>query len=284
MSADTRSGRLYIVATPIGNLADITLRALRVLEEVDVVAAEDTRTTRKLLAHHGIRTQLVSYHAHNEAVRTQELLGRIRDGASVAVVSEAGTPSISDPGYRLIREAIAEGVHVEPVPGASAILAALVVSGLPTESFVFEGFLPRRTGERKRRLAALAADRRTLVFFEAPHRLDAAVSDMLETLGDREVALCRELTKMHEEIRRSTLSDLTASLKRQPVKGEIVLVVAGAPEGATPDLDPAAEEVLERVRGGQSAREATSEVATERGVPRRALYDRVLAKKSERQG
>jgi 16S rRNA (cytidine1402-2'-O)-methyltransferase len=280
VSSNKAAGRLYVVATPIGNLADITLRALRVLADVDVIAAEDTRTTRKLLAHHGIRTPLVSYHAHNEAVRTQELLGRLRGGESVAVVSEAGTPSISDPGFRLVHEAIAASVNVEPVPGASAILAALVVSGLPTESFVFEGFLPRRSGERKRRLASLATERRTLVFFEAPHRLDASVSDMIEALGDRRVALCRELTKMHEEVRRSDLSELVASLKRRPVKGEIVLVVEGAGE-AEPDLGPATDEVLERIRGGQSAREATREVATERGVPRRPLYDRVLRKKDE---
>ncbi len=171
-------GRLFVVATPIGNLADITLRALRVLEEVDVVAAEDTRTTRKLLSHHGIGTTLVSYHEHNEAVRTPELLDRIQRGESVALVSEAGTPSISDPGYRLITAAIAGGVHVEPVPGPSALLAAVVVSGLPSDAFVFEGFLPRRAGERRRRLEELAAERRTLVFFEAPHRLDKTLADM----------------------------------------------------------------------------------------------------------
>lgn len=272
-------GRLYVVATPIGNLADITLRALRVLEEVDVIAAEDTRTTRKLLAHHGVRTPLVSYHEHNEAIRTPELLERMRQGASVALVSEAGTPSISDPGYRLVREAIAAQMAVEPVPGPSAILAALVVSGLPTDAFIFEGFLPRRASERRRRLEALASEPRTLVFFEAPHRIDAAVADMADVLGDRSVALCRELTKMHEEVRRSSLSELAASLKREPVKGELVLVVEGAGEAAEPDLETAVDEVLERTREGDSVREATRAVATARGVPRRALYDRVLQQK-----
>ena len=204
-------GRLYVVATPIGNLADITLRALRVLGEVDVIAAEDTRTTRKLLAHHGIRTPLVSYHDHNEAVRTPELLARMEQGERVALVSEAGTPSISDPGYRLVSESIRADIAVEPVPGASALLAAVVVSGLPADAFVFEGFLPRRRAERRRRLSSLAAEPRTLVFFEAPHRLDHSLTDLLEVLGDRQVALCRELTKLYEEVIRGSLSELITS-------------------------------------------------------------------------
>lgn len=269
------SARLFVVATPIGNLADITLRALRVLGEVDVIAAEDTRTTRKLLAHHGIRTPLVSYHEHNEAIRTPELLERISGGASVALVSEAGTPSISDPGYRLVKEAVAAGMPVEAIPGPSALLAAVVVSGLPSDAFVFEGFLPRRQNERRRRLQGLAAEPRTLVFFEAPHRLDRCLTDLQEILGERQAALCRELTKVHEEVRRGRLGELVASLQRRPVKGEIVLVVEGA-TAAVPDLEAAVEEALERVNGGQSTREATRAVAEERGVARRALYDRVL--------
>ena len=275
-----RAGRLFVVATPIGNLSDITLRALRVLTDADVIAAEDTRTTRKLLTQHGIRTPLVAYHEHNETVRTPELLARLNAGESVALVSESGTPSISDPGYRLVHEAVEAGVTVEPVPGPSAILAALVVSGLPTDAFVFEGFLPRRQGERRRRLEALASDRRTVVVFEAPHRLDATVADMLEVLGDRRVALCRELTKMHEEVRRSSLSELAASLRRRPVKGELVLVIEGG-DKAAPDIDGAVAEVLERTHNGESMREATRSVAVERGVPRRALYDRVLASRDE---
>ncbi len=272
------SGRLYVVATPIGNLADITLRALRILGEVDVVAAEDTRTTRKLLTHHGISTPLVSYHEHNENVRTPELLDRMRGGESVAVVSEAGTPSISDPGFRLVREAIEAKIPVEPIPGASAVLAAVVVSGLPSDAFVFEGFLPRRSGERRRRLEDLKDERRTLVFFEAPHRLDRSLADMADVLGDREVALCRELTKLHEEVRRSSLSKLAAAIQRTPVKGEIVIVVSGASE-TEGDMDAAIEEVLARTAGGESVREATRSVAEERGVSRRTLYDAVLAKR-----
>jgi 16S rRNA (cytidine1402-2'-O)-methyltransferase len=273
------AGRVYVVATPIGNLADITLRALRVLGDVDVIAAEDTRTTRKLLAHHGIRTPLVSYHEHNEAVRTPELLGRLQRGETVALVSEAGTPSISDPGYRLVEGCIASGITVEPIPGPSAVLAAVVVSGLASDAFVFDGFLPRRASERRRRLAELASERRTLVFFEAPHRLDASLQDMLEILGDRRAALCRELTKLHEEVRRESLADLAASVRRIPVKGELVLVVEGA-AGAEPDVDAALDEALARITSGDSVREATRAVAEERGVPRRALYDRVLAQRA----
>lgn len=269
------AGRLFVVATPIGNMADITLRAVRVLGDVDLVAAEDTRTTRKLLSHHGIKTPLISYHDHNEALRTPELLHRIENGQSIAIVSEAGTPSISDPGYRLIREAISAGISVEPVPGPSALLAAVVVSGLPSDAFVFEGFLPRRAGERRRRLDELAAERRTLVFFEAPHRLDKTLADMLEVLGDRQVALCRELTKIHEEVRRGLLSELVSELQRRPVKGELVLVVEGAMEVAG-DMDAAVTETVELVASGQSVREATRAVAEQRGVARRALYDRVL--------
>ena len=276
------AGRLYVVATPIGNMADITLRAVRVMGEVDVVAAEDTRTARKLLTHHGVRTRLVSYHAHNEQQRTPELLARMQSGDSVAIVSEAGTPSISDPGYRLVQAAIDAGIDVEPIPGPSALLAALVVSGLPTDAFVFDGFLPRRGAERRRRLEALRDEPRTLVFFEAPHRLDACIGDVLDVLGDRPAALCRELTKMHEEVRRGSLSEIVAGIGRDPVRGEIVLVVSGLQDAATPDIDGAVDEVLSRTTTGESMREATRVVAAERGVPRRALYDRVLVRRREK--
>ncbi|MEX2394292.1 MAG: 16S rRNA (cytidine(1402)-2'-O)-methyltransferase [Actinomycetota bacterium] len=274
------SGRLFVVATPIGNLADITLRAIRVLSDVDVIAAEDTRTTKKLLAQHAISTPLVSYHEHNETVRTPELLQRLEAGESVAVVSEAGTPSISDPGYKLVDAAIAAGIAVEPVPGPSAVLAALVVSGLPSDAFAFDGFLPRRAGERRRRLEELRSERRTLIVFEAPHRVDSCLVDMLDVLGDRRAALCRELTKLHEEVRRGTLSELVTSLQRTPARGEIVIVVEGAKDEPG-DIDAAVAEVLEIVGGGGSVREATRTVAEQRGVPRRALYDRVLEERRE---
>lgn len=273
--------RLYVVATPIGNLADITFRAVRVLGEVDVVAAEDTRTTRKLLTHHGVRTPLVSYHRDNEAMRTGELLKRLEAGESVALVSEAGTPSISDPGYKLIMAAIHSGIPVEAVPGPSALIAALVVSGLPSDAFVFEGFLPRRAAERRKKLADLADEPRTLVFFEAPHRLDASLHDMIEVLGDRPAALCRELTKLHEEVRRGSLQDMQASIVREPVKGEIVLVVSGRTlKGwSGPEIDDAAGEVDALTHEGYSVRDAVDAIASRHGISRRALYDRVLERR-----
>lgn len=275
------SARLYIVATPIGNLADITLRAVRILSDVEVIAAEDTRTAKRLLTHHGVSTPLVSYYEHNAEVRVPELIARLADGESVALISEAGTPSISDPGYRLVGAAIEAGIIVEPIPGASALLAALVVSGLPTDAFVFEGFLPRKAGERKRHLEAMASEHRTLVFFEAPHRVDACLSALLEVLGDRQIALCRELTKMHEEVRRGSISEVVAAVRKHPVKGEIVLVVAGATP-VEPDFEAAVQQAVDRVAGGASVRDAATEVATEFSVSRRALYDRVIAARAEK--
>jgi 16S rRNA (cytidine1402-2'-O)-methyltransferase len=273
------SGRLLVVSTPIGNLADITLRALRVLGEADVVAAEDTRSARKLLTHHGIRTPLVSYHRDNERARTPELLARLRDGQQVALVSEAGTPSISDPGERLVRAAIDAGVPVEQIPGPSALIAALVVSGVGAGSFVFDGFLPRRATERRRRLESMRAEVRTLVFFEAPHRLDACLSDLLDVLGDRRAAICRELTKLHEETRRGTLSEIIASLATSPAKGEIVLVVEGSTQSSSGDLNSAADEVERLVGEGMSLRDASADVASVHALAKRALYDRVLERR-----
>lgn len=274
------AGRLLVVATPIGNLADLTIRALKVLQDADVVAAEDTRATRKLLTHHGVRTTLVSYHRDNERLRTPELLERLRRGERVALVSEAGTPSISDPGHILIRAAIDADIPVESIPGPSALISALVISGLSTAAFVFDGFLPRKSGERRRRLETLRAETRTLVFFEAPHRLDACLADLLDVVGDRQIALCRELTKMHEEIVRGTIGEIVDRVRRQPVKGEIVLVVGGA-EQVAGDVNVAAAIVLERVASGDTVRSATDAVAVERSVPRRALYDRVLEMRKE---
>jgi 16S rRNA (cytidine1402-2'-O)-methyltransferase len=207
------TGRLYVVATPIGNLADITLRALRVLGEVDVIAAEDTRTTRKLLAHHGIRTPLVSYHEHNESLRTPELLGRLQAGESVALVSEAGTPLISDPGYRLVQLAIAQGITVVPIPGPAAVVAAITVAGLPTDRFVFEGFLPKKPGKRRKRLENLQGEPRTLIFYESPRRV-------YDVLGDMQA--------LFEEILRGRITEVRAQLEERPPRGEVTLVVEGA--------------------------------------------------------
>lgn len=219
------SGLLYIVATPIGNLEDITLRALRVLKEVDLIAAEDTRHTRYLLNHYGIRTALTSYHEHNERAKAQTLVERIKSGVKLALVSDAGTPAISDPGFRLVVEAIHAGVQVVPLPGACAMATVLSASGLPTDRFVFEGFLPAKRNDRLARLLALREETRTLIFHEAPHRLGECLADMRELLGDREMVLAREVSKLHEEFIRGRASDLIRRLANQKMRGEMTLVV-----------------------------------------------------------
>lgn len=221
------AGILYIVPTPIGNLEDITLRALRVLKEVELIAAEDTRHTQHLLAHFGIQTALTSYHDHNERAKARTLVERLKSGASIALVSDAGTPAISDPGYRIVVEAIAAGIKIIPLPGASALTAALCASGLPTDRFLFEGFLPAKTQERRSKLQSLRGESATLVFYEGPHRLVEALGDMLKILGDREIAVAREVTKLHEEFRRGRLSEVIAALGAHEIKGEIVIVVKG---------------------------------------------------------
>ena len=270
------TGRLWVCATPIGNLEDVTLRLLRVLGEADVVAAEDTRRTAKLLAAHGLHARMVSYHDADEPARTQELLGRLERGDHVALVTDAGTPAVSDPGYHLITGALAAGVAVEVVPGPSAVLAALVASGLPTARFAFEGFLPRRPGDRRRRLEALASDDRTLVFFEAPSRLAGTLEAMAAVLGPRRAALARELTKLHEEVRRATLAELLAGLDpEEPLKGEIALVVEGASpaEGVLADAIARARDL---VAAGTPKSGAAAQAAAQHGVPRRAVYEGLL--------
>lgn len=230
-----RQGRgvLYLVATPIGNLEDVTLRALRVLREVDLIAAEDTRHVRKLLERYGIRQQVVSYHEHNEQARTPQLLAALRSGRSVALVSDAGTPVLSDPGYRLVRACVEASVPVVPVPGPSAVTAALVASGLPADRFLFLGFPPRRRTARRRFLEEVKDQRATLVLFESPRRLADCLQDLVEVLGDRRVAVCRELTKVHEEVRRGRASELVRWARGEQVRGEVTLVVEGAvAEGA----------------------------------------------------
>lgn len=220
-------GKLYVCATPIGNLEDITLRALRVLKEADLVAAEDTRHTRGLLAHFDIHTPLTSYHEHNELAKGRELIAKLREGLDVALVSESGMPAISDPGFRLVRSAIEESIPVEVLPGPSAALTALVVSGLPTDRFVFEGFLSPKAGKRDRRLAELASEPRTIILYESPHRIERTLRAIYERLGDRRIVLARELTKKFEEVRRGTVGEILESVKTRPPKGEIVLVIEG---------------------------------------------------------
>ena len=269
-------GTLYLVATPIGNLEDVTLRSLRILREADLVLAEDTRRTRKLLERHAIAAQPISLHAHNEAARIDRALAVLTDGAGVALVSDAGTPLVSDPGGRLVAAALAAEHRVVPVPGASAVLAALSVAGLPVEPFTFLGFLPRKAGPRRSTLAAYRARPETLVLFESPRRLTRTLRELADTLGDRPACVARELTKLHEEVARGRLCEL-ADRFDGPVKGEITLVVAGAPEPAAlaaADLDDA---IRARIAEGRPVSAIASELAVDAGLPRREVYARVLA-------
>jgi 16S rRNA (cytidine1402-2'-O)-methyltransferase len=228
--SEPRPGTLYLVGTPIGNVEDLSPRAQRILGAVDLIAAEDTRHTQGLLARFAIRRPLVSYHDHNKEGRTPELVGKLGDGVSVAIVSDAGSPGISDPAFTLVRAAVEAGIDVVPIPGPSSALCALEVSGLPTDRFAFEGFLPRRAMRRRRRIEQLRPDPRTLIFFESPHRLKEALRDLADTLGERPASLSRELTKKFEETRRGTLRSLLEWVEAEPPRGEFVLVVGGAPE------------------------------------------------------
>jgi len=275
------AGTLFVVATPLGHLEDLTLRALRVLREVSLVACEDTRRTGTLLRTQGIATPTTSYFEHNERFKGARILEALRSGRDVALVSDAGTPGISDPGYRLVRDARDLGIAVVPVPGPSAATAALSVCGLPTDRFLFVGFLPAKPGARRKALEALAAERPTLVFFESPVRVVDALSDMLATLGDRDAFLCREATKAHEEYVRATLSALYERLAaRDVVKGEIVLVVAGAPETAPSSEEPVA--LYRRLAAeGRTRREAVKEAARRLGRPSREVY--ALVQEAERE-
>jgi 16S rRNA (cytidine1402-2'-O)-methyltransferase len=264
-------GVLYVVATPIGNLEDITLRALRVLREVKWIAAEDTRTTAKLLAHYGIHTRMVSFFDHNELVRLDEIL-RALEGQDVALVSEAGMPTISDPGYRLVLAAIAQGTPVVAVPGPSSVVAALAVSGLPTDSFLFIGFLSRRQIARAKQLAAIADQKATIVCFEAPHRLLAALQDIREVLGDRRLALACELTKMYEEVWRGTVGGAVAHFSESPPRGEYTLVLAGAAEELAWDEARVNARLTDLIQSGVSRRDAAARIATLAKWPKRSVY------------
>ncbi len=263
-------GTLFLVATPIGNLEDVTLRALNVLRAVSLVAAEDTRTARNLLSHYDIHARLVSYNEHNMRERTPRLMRALETG-DVALVSEAGMPGVSDPGYELTVSALAAGHEVSPIPGASASVAAVAASGMPSRQFTFVGFLPRRSVERRRLFESLAGERRTLVAFESPHRLRRALEDIRAALGERRIAVCRELTKLHEEIFRGTLSEAIEHFAEP--RGEFTLVVEGAQEPAAKATDEDLRAELRRLRTlGASARDAAAEVAGRTGVPRRRVY------------
>ena len=275
------NGRLYLVATPIGNLEDITVRALRVLGEVDLIACEDTRHTAKLLQHYGIDKPTLSYHEHNEASRAPQLVERLEAGAEVALVSDAGMPVISDPGHRLISLCLQKQIAVIPVPGPSAAIAALAVSGLPAAEFLFVGFLPARATARRKMLEKLAKEDRTLVLYEAPHRLVDALSDALEALGRRRAVIAREMTKIHEEFLRGDLAELLVRVQQQPVRGEITLLIASSSPGEekTNEVAPAPlrERVEQIMREQQLDRKAALKLAArERGLTKREAYKKLL--------
>ncbi len=280
----TTRGTLYVVGTPIGNLDDLSARAVSTLAGSRLVACEDTRRTRALLARHGLRCRLVSYHAFNEARRAEEILAALREGASVSLVSDGGTPAISDPGAVLVHRAREEGHRIVPVPGASALTALLSASGLPPGPFTFIGFLPHRQGERRRVLESLRHEPRPLVFFESPRRLLATLGDARDVLGDRPALVGREMTKVHEEFVAGRLSDVVAAFAGREIKGEVAFLVAGAdpeaeraapPAGGGP-AETAAEAVRRLVRGGWDRKEAMRRVARERGISRREVYREVL--------
>ena len=274
------SGSLYIVPTPIGNLEDITFRAVRVLKEVDLIAAEDTRHTQVLLNHYDIRTSVTSYHEHNERGKARELVEQLRQGRSIALLSDAGTPMISDPGYRLVVEAIRAGVQVIPLPGPSAVTAALSAAGLPTDRFGFEGFLPAKKSERRSALEALKKDTKTLVFYEAPHRLKETLADMAEIFGDREVAIGREISKVHEEFLRGALREILATVEQQTVRGEITLVVQGATSGAPVSEEGVISEIRQLAENGMRIKEISELVGAHHGISKREVYRLALRVKN----
>lgn len=276
------AGTLYIVATPIGNLEDITLRALRVLKEADLIACEDTRHTRKLLAHYQITTPTISYHDHNERERSVELVKKLEAGQNIALVSDAGTPLVSDPGFRIVREAIARSITVVPIPGPSALIAALSAAGLPETEFTFVGFLPARRTARRARLAELAGVSATLVFYEAPHRIKETIDDARDLLGNRDCVLAREVTKLHEEFARGRLSEI--KLSEGATRGEMVLMIGPPLDSEQPEV-PQLTSILERTEqivrtAGLDQRAALKQAARERGISKSEAYRRMIAERN----
>jgi len=273
-------GTLYIVATPIGNLEDMTFRAVRILKEVDLIAAEDTRHSRKLLTHFGITTPLTSYYDHNQALKGERILASLQEGQQVALISDAGTPCISDPGYQLVRDALAAGITVVPIPGACAVVTALSAAGLPTNSFTFAGFPPNKEGKRRSFLASLATAHGTVVLYEAPHRLKATLADIALVLGERRVVVARELTKLHGEFLLGTASTLQEQIPEDRERGELVILVAPADQDTQRSEGPSSEEQLRAVLAkGHSVKEAAALVAAATGLPRRELYAQALIMK-----
>ena len=266
------SGTLFVVATPIGNLEDITFRAVRVLREADVIAAEDTRHTRKLLSHYAIRTPLTSYHEHNERSAAPVLVERMCRGESIALVSDAGTPSISDPGYRLTLAAVAAGIRVTPIPGPSALTAALSAAGLPTDRFIFEGFLPEKTQQRRERLRTLRDERRTLVFYEAPHRLKESLEDLESILGDRAVVIARELSKVHEEFLRGSVHDISTEIAQRDIYGEVVIILEGFAGDTGASEESLAKEILQLQGNGMRVKEIADVLGEKYALPKKRIY------------
>jgi 16S rRNA (cytidine1402-2'-O)-methyltransferase len=270
------SGQLYLVATPIGNLEDITYRAVRILGEVDLIACEDTRHTHKLLEHYGIDKPTISYHEHNEAERSEELISRLLAGTRIALVSDAGMPLVSDPGFRLVRAAVHWKIPVNAIPGPSAALTALAASGLPTDSFHFGGFLPSKPGQRAKALEALASELSTLIFYEAPHRILEALEAIEAALGPRPVVVARELTKIHEEYLRGTAAEIRTQLEsRDAIKGEMTILIGKATAPA-PDDTPLEDAVQALISGGVARMDAIKQVARRRGLSKREVYDQLL--------
>lgn len=271
------SGTLYIVATPIGNLEDMTFRAVRILKEVDLIAAEDTRHSRKLLSHFCITTALTSYYDHNQALKGERILATLHEGKQVALISDAGTPCISDPGYQLVRDALAEGIKVVPIPGACAAVTALSAAGLPTDSFTFAGFPPNKEAKRRSFLAGLLNAHGTVVLYEAPHRLTDTLTDIAAVMGDRQVVVARELTKLYEECLRGTATEVRGQVTEGRERGEVVLLIAPADETSLKPEGPSPEEQLRAALAkGHTVKEAAALVAAATGLPRRELYAQAL--------
>jgi 16S rRNA (cytidine1402-2'-O)-methyltransferase len=283
-TAAAGQGCLYLVATPVGNMEDITHRALRILKEADLVAAEDTRHSRKLLAYFAVHQPVISYYREEEKKKSQKLLALLAAGKKIALISDAGTPGISDPGFLLVKAAIENGIPVVPVPGASALLPAVVASGLPADRFVFEGFLPRKNKERRARLSALQDEERTIVLYASPHRLLADLQDLQEYLGEeRRIVIARELTKVYEEFWRGTIAQALREWEDREIRGEFTLVVAGAfpapPEDFTAKYKELYEEIVDKEKKGEKFSRIIQEVATREGISRRGLYQYCLEKK-----
>lgn len=278
----TSKGTLYIVATPIGNLEDITLRALRTLKEVDLIAAEDTRRTRILLNHYSIKTPLTSYYEYNKLIKGKQLIDRLETGENIALVSDAGTPGISDPGYHLIKLALQGSISVIPVPGVSAVITALSVSGLPTDSFVFQGFLPNKITARKKLIEKMAEEKRTLVFYESSNRLRAALQDLLEICGDREIVVTRELTKVFEEVIRGKITHILNVLNGRQIKGEITLLVSGK-RASDSGCDTSIAQLLQEYqkRYDLPMKDLVKMISEEKGISKREVYQESLKLKKK---